>query len=109
MHTKKKCHLESGLNQRDEGAHEFFCHTSPRGPEIKNLDRGCGAAPPPLSSPAPPRSATKKGTPVFFLFVCFVGLLAQTMPAQPAGGTSPSVGLLVCHMGRTTAGASSVF
>ena len=27
--------LESGLNQRDEDAREFFCHTNARGPEIK--------------------------------------------------------------------------
>ena len=45
------------------------------------------------SSSAPSRSATKKGMPLGFLL--FVSL-AQTTPAQQAGGTSPSsVGLLV--------------
>ena len=40
----KKYHSDSGLYQRDEDAHAFFCETNARGPEIKNLDRGCGAA-----------------------------------------------------------------
>ena len=39
---------------------------------------------------------TAAGRLVFFLL--FVSL-AQTTPAQPAGGTSPSAGLLVYHQG----------
>ena len=38
--SEKKPH-GGGLNQRDEDARDFFCHTHARGPEIKNLDRGC--------------------------------------------------------------------
>ena len=48
----------------------------------------------PFSSSAPPRSATTKKVRHLVFFLLFVSL-AQTTPAQPAGGTSPSVGLLV--------------
>ena len=48
--------------------------------------------PPPLLPRSPAiRNKEKARRLVFFLFVS----LAQTTPAQPAGGTSPSVGLLV--------------
>ena len=48
--------------------------------------------PPPLFPRSPAiRNKEKARHLVFFLFVS----LAQTTPAQPAGGTSPSVGLLV--------------
>ena len=51
------------------------------------------APPPPPLFPRSPaiRNKEKARHLVFFLFVS----LAQTTPAQPAGGTSPSVGLLV--------------
>ena len=59
----------------------------------------CCVLPPP--SPALPaiRNKEKARHLVFFLFVS----LAQTTPAQPAGGTSPSVGLLVKHDGAHSA------
>ena len=53
----------------------------------------CILPPPPPPLPRSPaiRNKEKARHLVFFLFVS----LAQTTPAQPAGGTSPSVGLLV--------------
>ena len=47
--------------------------------------------PPPPPLPRDPQQHKKARHLVFFLFVS----MAQTTPAQPAGGTSPSVGLLV--------------
>ena len=38
---KKKYHLESGLDQRDEAAAGFIRQTNPDGADLKKLDRGC--------------------------------------------------------------------
>ena len=37
MHLKKKCHLESGLYQRDEDPHEFSTTQAPMSPRGKSL------------------------------------------------------------------------
>ena len=37
---KKKCQLESGLDQRDEAAAGFIRQTNPDGADKKKLDRG---------------------------------------------------------------------
>ena len=45
--SRKKFHLESGLNQRDEGPHKTFLHTSVRVRKPQNFDAGfpfCGTA-----------------------------------------------------------------
>ena len=39
--SQKEIHLGSGLNQRDEAAHGFFCYKTARVPEAKKNDRGC--------------------------------------------------------------------
>ena len=42
---ERKCHFESGLNQRDEAAAGFVRQTNPDEAEKKNLDRGCRGSP----------------------------------------------------------------